>query len=281
MRMYPQPMTADADPLARLAAFVEQRITELGMEYTAVWKAAGFSDETLLKIRRGVRVRPTTHRKLEIALQWERGSVKAILDGGEPTPLGLAAAEDPAPSSQPAAPPAALSPSEALRRVIRSSARDLGITRADLDEVLDLVRQDLDDLPESPSGGTRRDLSDYVRERRERAGLSVQDVAAAAADPTTANPLIDADWLERLEQGALRPDEYPAYPQLDALVQALHLDPERVQELAGAQFMDVHTVWSDDGRVRTLVQGDMDAEDLAQVHALMRMYRRSPQKPAG
>ncbi|MCZ0996387.1 hypothetical protein O1L44_30035 [Streptomyces noursei] len=50
-------------------------------------------------------------------------------------------------------------------------------------------------------------------------------------------------------------DEHPQYPQLDALADTLGLDPGAVQEAAGVQFMDVHTVWSEDGQVRAVVTG--------------------------
>lgn len=75
--------------LERLAVCVEQRIVELGLQYAEVARAAGFSDQTLIAIRNADKVRPTTYRKLEMALQWEVGSVAAVLNGGRPTAVGV------------------------------------------------------------------------------------------------------------------------------------------------------------------------------------------------
>lgn len=84
--MYSRPMTADA-ALIRLGELVEQRINELGLHYRQVAQGAGFSDETLSKIRKGVAVRTATYRALERAVFWEVGSVDAVLEGGRPTSL--------------------------------------------------------------------------------------------------------------------------------------------------------------------------------------------------
>ncbi|MFC9429313.1 hypothetical protein [Streptomyces sp. NPDC056987] len=94
-------MTADVLPLDRLAKEVERRIADLGLEYVAVAAEAGFSVETLSKIRRGQKVKPTTYRGLERALAWGSGSCEAILAGGEPTrlppvPDDSSAVDDPA-----------------------------------------------------------------------------------------------------------------------------------------------------------------------------------------
>jgi transcriptional regulator with XRE-family HTH domain len=278
-------MTADVDALMRLGTYVERRIAELGLEYAAVCRVGGFSDETLSKIRKGaINARAATYRKLERALLWSHGSVEMILSGGEPVPLpadtadnesgdpaleqrGVGAAAEEAPS------PPGLSPGEALRRVVRASARELGVRGEDLDEVFQAVRDDLEEAP--PSG--RTDLSDLVRVRRATAGLSLEAVAAATATGS-GERLIEVDWLDRLERAALSPDEYPEYPQLDALANVLDLDPGDVQEAAGAQFMDVHTVWSEDGQVRAVVTGELNAEDLAKVQKLMRLYRQAPRR---
>jgi transcriptional regulator with XRE-family HTH domain len=278
-------MTADAEALRRLGNYVERRIAELGLEYTAVCRAGGFSDETLSKIRKGtIHARPATYRKLERALLWAQGSVDAILTGDDPISLATDmstivenAAEVYAErraeirEAEEAQAATALSPGEALRRVVRASARELGVTADGLGEVFRAVRQDLD---ETPSG--RTDLSDMVRARRLDAGLSLDDVASRAADPASGEHVVDATWLDRLERAALDPSEYPEYPQLDALIDVLNLDPGLVQEAAGVQFMDIHTVWSDDGQVRAIVQGELSSEDLAKVHTLMGLYRRKP-----
>lgn len=269
----------------RLGTYVERRIAELGLTYAAVCRVGGFSDETLSKIRKGaINARRPTYRGLEQALRWAQGSVQSILSGEEPAPLAADPAADESGEPQPeqnapdteaeeAQTAPGLSPGEALRRVVRASALEFGVTGDDLDEVFQAVRDDLD---ETPSG--RTDLSDLVRVRRATAGLSLEAVAAATVNPGSGERLVEADWLDRLERAALSPSEYPEYPQLDALVDVLNLDPDAVQEAAGAQFMDVHTVWSEDGQVRAVVTGELNAEDLAKVHTLMHLYRRAPRR---
>lgn len=265
------------DPNEQLDEAMKQRRLELRMNWREVATAAGISYEALRAIRRGD-YKPTelTARALDDALNWTPGSVYAVMAGGEATPTP---ATTPPAKAEDARAPAdlSLSPSEALRRVVRSSARELGVAVDDLADVFEAVRRDLEMEPST----ARTDLSDLVREGRRAAGLSLREVASSAADPATGEHVVDADWLDRLERAALDPSEYPEYPQLDALVNVLHLDPERVQEAAGVQFMDVHTVWSDDGEARAVVVGELDAEDLAKVQNLMRLYRKAPRRTDG
>ncbi|MFJ4957495.1 hypothetical protein [Streptomyces sp. NPDC088739] len=54
------------------------------MALTDVAGRAGFSIETLAKIRRGSRVRDTTYRRLERAIGWATGAVDVVKAGGEP-----------------------------------------------------------------------------------------------------------------------------------------------------------------------------------------------------
>ena len=279
-------MTADTNALTRLGEYVERRIAELGLEYAAVCRASGFSDETLSKIRKGsVHARPATYRKLERALLWEQGSVDAVLSGGEPTPLtsdastaieNTADRHAPTRDAEEAQAAGTVSPSEALRRVVRASARELGVTGDSLDEVFEAVRQDLDQVPPA-----RTDLSDRVRLRRAELGMSLEAVAAATVDPNTGERLVEADWLDRLERAALGPSEHPEYPQLDALVAVLHLDAIQVRDDAGAQFMAVHTIWSEDGQTLGLAEGELSPEDATKMRELMRLYGKAPQRRDG
>lgn len=269
--MYSQPMTADANALVRLGNYVEQRVAELGLEYAAVCRAGGFSDETLSKIRKGtIQARPATYRKLERALRWGQGSVASILAGGEPALLATDGGQQPEEVETPqASTDLRLSPSEALRRVVRSSARDLGVTADGFEEAMRLARQDL--------AIERTDLSDLVREARLAAKLSLAEVAARAVDPESGDHVVDADWLARLEAASLDPTETPEYAQLDALTEVLNLDPSEVQERAGAQFMGVHTIWSDDGQVRGISGTELtEPEDVAKAQELIRLYRKAP-----
>ncbi|MFB7031748.1 MULTISPECIES: helix-turn-helix domain-containing protein [unclassified Streptomyces] len=84
-----------AEELARLGDAVERYITDQGMQFTEVAERAGFSIETLSKIRKGVRVSATTYRKLERALGWAASSMDAVSAGGTPTlePQGPTAVE--------------------------------------------------------------------------------------------------------------------------------------------------------------------------------------------
>lgn len=283
-------MTAAPEPLARLAEYIERRITELALEYAEVCRRAGISDETLMKIRKGVRARGSTYRKLEQALRWEQGGIAVILGGGEPAPMESQKAEQPPQGSTPPHEPG-LSRGEAFRRVVRSSAREFGLTPDDFDEAVRLVREDLEEAP-LPVGTVvgssrgipyrvtgRTDLSDLVREARREAGASLEEVSARAVDPKSGAHVVDADWLDRLERAALVPDEYPEYPQLDALVVALALDVAEVRGAAGAQFLGLETNWSDDGQARgVLLQEHVTPENLDKVRALMRRFAPAPQR---
>ncbi|MDX2539834.1 helix-turn-helix transcriptional regulator [Streptomyces scabiei] len=262
------------EPHERLDEAMNQRRLELRLKWRDLAEAAGITYEALRAIRRG-ESRPTefTARALDAVLRWTAGSVYAILDGGEPTPLEEVTDEGQTSESDATE---ALSPSEALRRVVRSSARELGVTPEGFDEAMRLARRDLEET--RPTEAARTDLSDLMRARRAETGLSLEAVSAATVDAGSGRRLVEADWLDRLERAALDPSEYPEYPQLDALANTLGLDPGALQEAAGAQFMDVHTVWSDDGQVRAVVTGELDAEDMAKVQNLMRLYGRAPKR---
>lgn len=272
--MYPQRMTAPSEPTVRLAQYLERRIAELALEYAEVCRRAEISDETLMKIRKGHRARSATYRKLERALEWQQGSIASVLSGGDPVaiePRATPGAPTPSPEATPAV---TLSPMEALRRVVRSSAQDLGVTTEDLGEVFEAVRRDL----ELMRPGARTDLSDLVREGRRAAGLSLAEVAARAVDPESGDRVVDADWLDRLERAALEPSEQPEYPQLDALIGVLHLDAVRVEEAAGVQFLGVHYTWSEDGQARGIGFGELQGEDLKKAQHLIAMYRKAPRR---
>lgn len=80
-------MSAD---LERLAAAVLARREELDLTQKAVYADGGPSDTTLSKIEAGTHpVSPSTLRKLDKGLQWERGSARRIFKGeGDAVPLG-------------------------------------------------------------------------------------------------------------------------------------------------------------------------------------------------
>lgn len=78
-------MIAMDDSRTRLARAVEDAISDAGLEYTEVARRAGFSVETLSKIRAGRRVRIPTLRRLEEALRWPKGRTERLLAGAEVT----------------------------------------------------------------------------------------------------------------------------------------------------------------------------------------------------
>jgi hypothetical protein len=273
----------------RLLAATEARRVELGKKWKQVYQDAGLTHQTLNRWRHGHPVDPLTERALERALLWGPGAREAIATGRQPRPL-----DEATPRNTPEPAPPLLSPNEeALRVVVTAAARELQVKPAGFDEITRRVRQDLEvaqspeaatepphggDSPIAPRTG-RTDLSDLVRERRLTVGLSLEDVAARAVDPASGEHVIDAAWLDRLERAALDPAEYPEYPQLDALVDVLQLDPRLVQEAAGVQFLDVHTIWSEDGQVRGLSLGELtDPQDIAKAQELMRLYRKAPRR---
>jgi hypothetical protein len=67
-----------------------QRREERGLRWKDVAEIAGVTTETLRQIRGGGgTIRPLTRAGLEKAMVWANGSVQAVLDGGDPTPLPL------------------------------------------------------------------------------------------------------------------------------------------------------------------------------------------------
>lgn len=76
-----------ADDRQRLAKFVRERRTALGLSQEQVAAAGGPSSATQRKIENGHHGSyPATQRRLETALGWEHGSARRILDGGDPVP---------------------------------------------------------------------------------------------------------------------------------------------------------------------------------------------------
>lgn len=268
-----------SDPHKLLDDAMNQRRLELGLQWRDLATAAGISYEALRAIRRGTsRPADLTARKLEEALQWEPGGVRAVLAGQAPV------VREPDAEGSPTHAPG-MSPGEALRHVISASAQKLGLGADDLEDVFQAVRRDLADAeaareapPSDPPPYGTPDLSVMVLEARLAAGLSLADVARLTAEAPGAPAGLDEGWLSRLEGAALTPDEFPEYPQLDALAYALHLDPARVQEAAGVQYMNIHSVWSDDGQSRAVGVGPVSAEDRQKLQTLMQMYRRAPRK---
>lgn len=79
------------DDFRRLARWVQQRADEFELSDEDIADAGGPSTTWLSQLRTGKlsgrTLRKPTRRKLEDALLWEPGSVKRILEGGDPTPV--------------------------------------------------------------------------------------------------------------------------------------------------------------------------------------------------
>lgn len=95
----------ESDDWQRLAGFARDRRTDLGLTQEEAAATGGPSTATLRLIEGGRHhgYRPSILRALETALHWERGSVRAILGGGDPIPL---TDDDPTLPGIPAAPAA-------------------------------------------------------------------------------------------------------------------------------------------------------------------------------
>ncbi|MFI1723874.1 hypothetical protein [Streptomyces sp. NPDC020489] len=123
---------------------------------------------------------------------------------------------------------------------------------------------------------SRTDLSDLLRSRKEELDLSIRDLADASIDPEgrDAGPLYKRTTLDSLLKA--ESVKAPSLPQLRALAAAFRLPLGLVQEAAGAQYLGIDTVWSQDRKVRTLIHDfqEMDPEDQARVMALMESWRK-------
>ena len=76
----------------RLADYVISRRAELGIKDRRVFmRLTGVTDRTLGKLERGGHVSRTTLAHIEPPLQWEPGSARRILEGGEPVIKGESA----------------------------------------------------------------------------------------------------------------------------------------------------------------------------------------------
>lgn len=83
-------MNNDADERnrRRLASAIDDRRLELRLPWADVATRAGITRQTLRRVRReSSDITSLTKRGIEQALAWQRGSIDAVLAGGEPTPV--------------------------------------------------------------------------------------------------------------------------------------------------------------------------------------------------
>jgi DNA-binding XRE family transcriptional regulator len=136
-------------PFERLDDAMNRRRLELRMNWRQVAQAADISYTALRAIRRG-EYRPTelTAQSLDDALQWTRGSVLAVLDGGEPTPIEAQAHTDRRVTlrESKAAATSALSPREldALAGIAAAAAEQLGATPEEAEEAFRRALRDVE-----------------------------------------------------------------------------------------------------------------------------------------
>ena len=71
--------------LQRLAHHAWTRRHDLGLPITGIAAQAGLSKDTYVRIERGQPVSASSYTKAETALGWAVGTVRTVLDGGEPT----------------------------------------------------------------------------------------------------------------------------------------------------------------------------------------------------
>ncbi|MEU2992548.1 hypothetical protein ABZ772_19670 [Streptomyces griseoincarnatus] len=153
-------MTETAEPHHRLARHIEHRISELGLEYAEVARHAEFSIEVLRKMRHGTKARGSTYRKLERALQWDQGSVAAILAGREPIPLERTESR-PAPVK--AERPTLEQEMALAQRLLAATIREMNLSPEEADEVWRRVRLEIEAThrshePNSDRNGQNRNV---------------------------------------------------------------------------------------------------------------------------
>jgi transcriptional regulator with XRE-family HTH domain len=78
-----------------LGETVQERRLDLGLSKEEAARRGGLSVKTWTSVETGQKVRPTTYVGVEDALEWKRGSVSAVLDGGDATPLDPPAEDAP------------------------------------------------------------------------------------------------------------------------------------------------------------------------------------------
>lgn len=74
-------------PESRLDSAMEARRLELNLEWRDIAQRGGVAYETLRALRRTGRASALSKRRAESGLDWQAGSIDALLDGGEAVPV--------------------------------------------------------------------------------------------------------------------------------------------------------------------------------------------------
>jgi hypothetical protein len=138
---------------ARLAEAARDRRSELGLTQEDARAAGGPSTATMRLIEGALQdgYTPAILRRLEVALRWTPGSVRAVLAGGDPVPLGDEARSRPVPAQPVLSAAAFPAPAVTARR---APAAPVGGVRAYLYAALSAVNAPLREqvLAEAASG---------------------------------------------------------------------------------------------------------------------------------
>lgn len=78
-----------------LGETVLERRQDLRLSKEEAARRGGMSVKTWTSVENGKEVRPTTYVGVEDALAWKRGSVSAVLDGGDATPMEPVTEDEP------------------------------------------------------------------------------------------------------------------------------------------------------------------------------------------
>lgn len=131
-------------------------------------------------------------------------------------------------------------------------------------------------MAEQDMSTERAQLSQLVRERKTRLGLSYERLAERCIDPDSGEQTVKSSWLHRLASG--QPVIPPDFDALRGIAAGLDVPLGRVQDAAGAQFFGMDTVWSASGEARAWVEraGRMTPEQREAVQRLIETLAPEP-----
>lgn len=127
----------DTQPeLERAGRLVRARMEQLGLNREAAVRASALNRETWKRVERGYRVQEVTHTRVEETLQWPAGTMRHIIEGGDP------------PMDPPTPPPTV--------QTIDTRHGDLRLLISALGEVDDETQQDMIDAALAAYRASRR-----------------------------------------------------------------------------------------------------------------------------
>jgi transcriptional regulator with XRE-family HTH domain len=150
-------------PFERLDQAMNRRRLELRMNWRELAEAAGISYTALRAIRRGG-YRPTelTARGLDEALHWAPGSVHTVLDGGEPSLLGVQAPPK-VPEGASSTTPSLKEKLELAGRLMAAQVRELDLSPDEAAEAWQLAQERITRAHEAATQSPPEALTDTIR----------------------------------------------------------------------------------------------------------------------